>query len=273
MYEIIHPCFESEGCGYRFHLPIAPKCNTQCNFCKKGISDLEIRPGVTKTVLHLEDIDAYMQKNIDLYPQCKIVGVAGPGDPLSNPDVLFETYKLLDEKYPEFKKCMCTNGFYLSDYKDEFINSKLDYITLTVNSRNANTLAKIYDFLEYRGKLYSGIEMGQLILKLQEEALKIIVSETNIKLKINIVVIPDINDGELTDLIAYLKKYNVHIFNLIPVLNVKGTKFENIKMLSHEEINKIKEDLKKRFPDVKFKNNCQRCRADACGYIGCKNKE
>lgn len=267
MEKVVHPCFESNSCGYRFHLPIAPKCNTKCNFCKRGISKEDDRPGVASGILDIKEIENYMEKNIDLYPKCKIVGVAGPGDPLSNATVLFDVFKLLDEKYPDFKKCMCTNGFYLSKYKEEFMQSKLDYVTLTVNSREPATLAKIYDFLEFEGKVYTGIEMGELILKLQDEALKIIAGITNMKFKINIVVIPGINDGELEDLICYLKNFKVHIFNLLPLLSVKGTKFENIETLSKENLKLIKDRLKKKFPDVRFKDNCKQCRADACGLI------
>lgn len=267
MKEVVHPCFESNSCGYRFHLPIAPKCNTKCNFCKRGISKEDDRPGVASEVLDTKEIENYMEKNINLYPECKIVGIAGPGDPLSNADALFAAHKLLDEKYPDFQKCMCTNGFYLAKYKEEFVQSKLNYVTLTVNSRKPETLAQIYDFLEFEGKVYTGIEMGELILRLQDEALKIIADLTNIKFKINIVVIPGINDDELEDLICYLKDFRVHIFNLLPLLSVRGTKFENIGTLSRNDLKVIKGKLKKMFPDVMFKDNCQQCRADACGLI------
>ena len=57
------------------------------------------------------------------------------------------------------------------------------------------------------------------------------------------------------------------IVNLIPVIPVKGTAFENVKSLSNTEMQVIKDELKKKYKTLKFKNNCSRCRADACGKI------
>lgn len=267
MNKILHPCFDDVEYGYRFHLPIAPKCNTKCNFCKRQISGEQVRPGVTSEILNIDDVENYINKKISLFPECRIIGVAGPGDPMSNPNELFDTYKIVDEKFPEFKKCMCTNGFYLSKYKEEFINANLDYVTITLNSRNAKTLDSIYEFLEYEGVLYQGIEMGELIMRLQDEALRIIDGIPDLKLKINIVVIPGINDNELDDMIEYISQFNVYTVNLIPVLAVKGTAFENVRSLSKEELDALKDEFRKKYSSLKFKKHCSRCRADACGKV------
>ena len=64
MEKVVHPCFESNSCGYRFHLPIAPRCNTKCNFCKRGISKEDDRPGVASGILDIKEIENYMEKNI-----------------------------------------------------------------------------------------------------------------------------------------------------------------------------------------------------------------
>ncbi|SFR57466.1 radical SAM protein [Anaeromicropila populeti] len=267
MNEIVHPCFDDVESGYRFHLPIAPKCDTKCNFCKRQISGDQERPGVTSEILKINDIEHYINRNISLYPDCRIIGVAGPGDPMSNPTELFSTFKIVNEKFHQFKKCMCTNGFYLSKYKDEFIDAKLDYVTITLNSRNAETLGDIYEFLKYDGELYQGVEMGRLVMRLQDEALRIIDEIPDLKLKINIVVIPGVNDNELEDMIDYISQFNVYTVNLIPVLPVKGTAFEKVPSLSKEEIQSLKNELRGKYNSMKFKKHCSRCRADACGKI------
>ena len=49
-----HPCFSENGrhTAARVHLPVAPKCNMQCNYCDRDYACVnESRPGVTSTVL------------------------------------------------------------------------------------------------------------------------------------------------------------------------------------------------------------------------------
>ncbi len=49
-----HPCFNSEARHRtaRMHLPVAPKCNIQCNYCNRKFDCVnESRPGVTSAVL------------------------------------------------------------------------------------------------------------------------------------------------------------------------------------------------------------------------------
>ena len=49
-----HPCFD-DSARHRYarvHLPVAPRCNIQCNFCDRKMDCLnESRPGVTSSVL------------------------------------------------------------------------------------------------------------------------------------------------------------------------------------------------------------------------------
>ena len=109
--------------------------------------------------------------------------------------------------------------------------------------------------------------MGNIIRKLQKEALDIIIQKENIKLKINIVVIPGINDGEIASIVEATQDYRVYIYNLIPMLPVKGTRFGDIEQISSEALAAIKDDLRAAFPGIYIKDNCLRCRADACGRI------
>jgi nitrogen fixation protein NifB len=42
-----------------------------------------------------------------------VLGIAGPGDPLANPQRTFETFRQLAEKAPDIKLCVSTNGLML----------------------------------------------------------------------------------------------------------------------------------------------------------------
>lgn len=61
----MHPCFNitaSHHCG-RVHLPVAPKCNILCNFCRREYDCLnESRPGVTSRLFSPEEALQYLDK-------------------------------------------------------------------------------------------------------------------------------------------------------------------------------------------------------------------
>ncbi|HBS58203.1 MAG TPA: nitrogenase cofactor biosynthesis protein NifB, partial [Firmicutes bacterium] len=43
-----HPCYTAGAQHARLHLPVAPQCNIQCNYCNRKFDCLnESRPGVT----------------------------------------------------------------------------------------------------------------------------------------------------------------------------------------------------------------------------------
>jgi len=59
-----HPCFNADVKGKfgRIHLPVAPKCNIQCNFCNRKYDCVnESRPGVSSNVLSPQQALAYLK--------------------------------------------------------------------------------------------------------------------------------------------------------------------------------------------------------------------
>ena len=76
-----HPCF---NCGAnknaRIHLPVAPKCNIQCNYClRKYDCPNESRPGVTTEVLSPQKAFEKYVAVKEKMPNLTVVGIAGPG--------------------------------------------------------------------------------------------------------------------------------------------------------------------------------------------------
>ena len=55
-----HPCF-NDAVRHQFgriHLPVAPDCNIQCNFCDRRFNCVnESRPGVTTSVLTPPEVE------------------------------------------------------------------------------------------------------------------------------------------------------------------------------------------------------------------------
>src|SRR3990172_8226516 len=93
-----HPCFNSElkGTYGRIHLPVAPKCNIQCNYCNRKYDCVnESRPGVTSAVLSPKQAITYMEDVLKKEPRITTVGIAGPGDPMANPAETLTTLRLI----------------------------------------------------------------------------------------------------------------------------------------------------------------------------------
>jgi nitrogen fixation protein NifB len=82
-----HPCFNEEAHRHfaRMHIPVAPKCNIQCNYCnRKYDCSNESRPGVTSEVLTPEQAVEKVRTVKARIPELSVIGIAGPGDPLAN---------------------------------------------------------------------------------------------------------------------------------------------------------------------------------------------
>ena len=115
-----HPCYNEEAHRKyaRMHVPVAPKCNIQCNYCNRKFDcSNESRPGVTSEVLSPEQAVAKIGYVKEKVPNLKVLGIAGPGDPLANEET-FETLALVKEKYPDLTLCVSTNGLALPEHAD-----------------------------------------------------------------------------------------------------------------------------------------------------------
>ncbi len=83
-----HPCFNKDSHHKfgRIHLPVAPRCNLQCNFCNRKFDCMnESRPGVTSAVLTPNQAADYLDTMMKKEPNLTVVGISGPGDPFDNP--------------------------------------------------------------------------------------------------------------------------------------------------------------------------------------------
>ncbi len=259
-----HPCFSEKACHTfgRCHVPVAPKCNIQCNYCIRDFDCVnESRPGVTTKVLSPDEAMELVKEALDKYEYIKVIGIAGPGEPLANEET-FETLRRLDEQYPNVIKCLSTNGLLLPDKIDLLQKYDVGNITVTLNAIDPEIGAKIYQFVHYKGKRYTGIEGAKILLSQQlkgiEEAVK-----RHMIVKINTVYIPGINDKHIPEIAKKVGEMGVYTFNVIPL--IAQYKFANITPPTMEMKRKMQDECTKY---VKQMRHCQRCRADAIGKLG-----
>ncbi|MHB8062016.1 MAG: nitrogenase component 1, partial [Ruminiclostridium sp.] len=126
----MHPCFNGCSSEYaRMHLPIAPKCNIQCNYCvRKFDCPNESRPGVTTEVLSPEEACKKYMLVKEKIPNLKVVGIAGPGDSLAEFENTKKTLMLIRKEDPEVTFCLSTNGLLLPLYADELVKLCVSHV-------------------------------------------------------------------------------------------------------------------------------------------------
>jgi MoaA/NifB/PqqE/SkfB family radical SAM enzyme len=147
-----HPCFNISAVHRfaRIHLPVAPACNVLCNFCCRKFDCInESRPGVTSRILTPEEACSRVIVAKGRMPELRVVGIAGPGDPLANPDATFRTFKLVREHFPDMLLCLSTNGLVLEDLVDQVVEAGVSTATVTVNALDLPAIQEIYHHVTF----------------------------------------------------------------------------------------------------------------------------
>ena len=166
-----HPCFSEKACHAfgRMHLAVAPKCNIQCNYCQRDYDCVnESRPGVTSRIVTPEEAVALVKQVLEEHKFIKVIGIAGPGDPLAN-EQTFEALRLIKEHFPETIRCISTNGLILPERIDELADLDVGNLTVTMNALDPEVGAKIYDHIDYHGKRYTGVEGAKILIANQAQ--------------------------------------------------------------------------------------------------------
>ena len=262
-----HPCFNSDvrhRTG-RIHLPVAPRCNIQCNYCDRKFDCAnESRPGVTSSVLSPTQAMAYLDRALEKTPYLKVVGIAGPGDPFANPEETMETLRLVREKYPEMLLCVATNGLNVEPYVAELTQLQVSHVTFTVNAVDPEIGAQIYAWVRDGRAIYRNEAGASLLWERQKQAIAAL-KNNGVIVKINTIVVPGINDTHTEDVAIEMRALGADIMNCIPLYPVKDTPFEDREQLGAEPIRRLRKTVQAYLPQMK---HCTRCRADAVGLLG-----
>ncbi len=246
-------------------MAVAPRCNIACAYCdRKHDCANESRPGVTSRIQTpqsaLEHLRLVLsdQKMAEII---KVVGIAGPGDPLAN-DETFETFRLVREEFPGLIFCMSTNGLLLPDRIDELEQIGLHSLTVTINALSPGVGASIYRSVNYREKLMAGIEGAALLIDRQIEGVRL-AAERGLVVKVNTVLIPGCNDDQIPLIAEKVSDLGAYVMNVMPV--IPCGEFKNMIPPAQdylEQVRSANEHIITQF------RHCSQCRADAFGLIG-----
>jgi nitrogen fixation protein NifB len=258
-----HPCFDAKSCGSvgRIHLPVAPRCDIQCNYCSRKYDCAnESRPGVTSRVISPQEAVELVKNAVRLEPRIKVVGIAGPGDPLSNEET-FTVMSLVKQEFPHLTLCLSTNGLLLPDNLERLAETGLDYLTVTVNTLNADTGSRIYSHVTYGGRVLKGIEAAAALIDNQVKGIAMAVHR-GINVKINSVLLPGINENEMVSLAQVFRDIGVSVMNIMPL--IPQANFVNLTPVTTERQKEIRRECAVYVPQI---YHCRQCRADAVGLL------
>lgn len=262
-----HPCFNKETHHKyaRVHLPVAPTCNVKCNYCNRKFDCVnESRPGVTSSVLSPDQALSYLTKLVEIMPELKVVGIAGPGDPFANPTQTIKTLRLVRENFPDMLLCVSTNGLNIAPYIEELKELEVSHVTVTLNSLRPETLEKIYSWVRHDKRGYFGAQAGTVLLEKQLSAIDQL-KKIGVTVKVNTIVMPGINDSEVPEIAEKIASKGVDLMNTIPLFPVKDTAMENMEEPTPEFMKSLRKKVEAWLPPM---SHCARCRADAAGLLG-----
>ena len=262
-----HPCFNEAArkTAARIHLPVAPRCNVQCNFCDRRFDCVnESRPGITSAVLTPQQAVYYLDRAMERSPAIRVAGIAGPGDPFATPEDTLETLRLVRNRYPRMLLCVASNGLEVAAHAAELGQLQVSHVTLTVNAIDPEIGSRIYAWVRAGIRVLRGVDGAAWLLERQRAAIAELKKHC-VTVKINTIVMPGINDQHTADVAREVASLGADIMNCIPVYPVAGTLFELVGQPDHEELAELRQGTAAFLPQMQ---HCRRCRADAVGLLG-----
>jgi len=192
----------------------------------------------------------------------RIVAISGPGEPLYNIET-FVTLENVRKFYPDMKFCLSTNGILLGKSVEYLVSLEVATVSVSMSAILPKTVNKIYSWAIIESNRVDDDRVGNLIPKLQlkgiEEA-----SKAGIDVKVNTILIPDVNDDEILNLSKKIKQAGASLQNIVPLFP-RGL-MRNMSSPSVLKLNMLRKAAKRYIPQF---THCRQCRSDVVGIPGC----
>jgi nitrogen fixation protein NifB len=266
-----HPCYSEEAHHFyaRMHVAVAPACNIQCHYCnRKYDCSNESRPGVVSERLTPELAAKKVLAVASEIHQMTVVGIAGAGDSLANPEKTFKTFELISKAAPDIKLCLSTNGLALPDMVDRIADYNVDHVTVTINMVDPEVGERIYPWIYFDKKRWKGRDAARILSERQLLGLEMLTAR-KILVKVNSVMIPGVNDEHLKAVNREVKKRGAFLHNIMPLISEPehGTFYglTGQRGPTAEELKHLQDSCE---GEMNMMRHCRQCRADAVGLLG-----
>jgi len=269
-----HPCYTETARLHhgRLHLAVAPRCNLGCRYCERAIgakADSVGGPGTAARVLTPAEAVARVDE-VQAKGWLRVVGIAGPGEPLANPATL-TTLRLLRQAHRDIILCLSTNGLRLEAALPGLLAAGLRSLTVTINTTRPETAAQLYDWAVIEGDRIVGPAAAPEVLSRQWRGLAAAVG-AGLLVKVNSVLIPGITETDMEAVALRAGAIGAHRHNIMPL--IPRGRMRDRRAPTPDEMEQVRAQCEPWLPQFRA---CTQCRADviappleAKGQVPCR---
>jgi nitrogen fixation protein NifB len=239
------------------HLAVAPACNLGCNYCERTVGPrarLANGPGTAARVLSPEEA-ARLVDRVAAEGWLSVVGIAGPGEPLFNPQT-FDALRLVKRNHPELLLCVSTNGLLLSNKLDDLLACGVTALTVTINAVTRAVAEQLYAWAWLHGRREPGHIAAPLVLERQWSGLAEAI-RAGLLVKANSVLVPGVNDRELAEVARRAGQLGAARHNIMPL--IPRGRMRHLPRPDPDTVEAIRAECGRHL--VQFRG-CQQCQAD-----------
>jgi nitrogen fixation protein NifB len=186
----------------------------------------------------------------------RVVGIAGPGEPLANPATL-QTLGSVHAQHPDLLLCLSTNGLEMESRLPEVLRSGVSAVSVTVNTTRAETAARLYARAVFNGERVSGPAAAEEILSRQWRGLAAAV-QSGLLTKVNSVLIPGVNEQDLPAVARRAAALGATRHNIMPL--IPRGRMREMRAPTSVELKALQDECERWIPQFR---HCMQCRADA----------
>jgi nitrogen fixation protein NifB len=203
-----HPCFgmTARKTVGRLHLPVAPRANARIRFAGGNGNKPAMMP---------EEAATWLDHVMDQGKPVGVVGITGPGDPLTSPDLTLRTLRLVRDKYPDLSLCLTTLGMNGAEYAEELAEVGLSHITVLVDAVDPEVAESIYAWIRPAKRTLPLKEAAELLVTDQARAVSAF-KKAGLTVKINTTVYPGYNAGHVEKIASTMSGLGADIMAVVP---------------------------------------------------------
>ena len=260
-----HPCYAStrNALWFRIHLPVAAECNVKCIFCDHnlGSSCHTSKPGYASRVMTPEEAIERTMRELCEDPRLRIVAISGPGEPLANRES-YATLQGLRDRGMDAKVCLSTNGTLLEEAVRVLCDLDVSTVSVSMSTQSCDIASCLYEWAVINGRVLQGVDMGKEIVARQLRGIRS-ASDAGICVKVNTILIPDLNGNDMVSLSRRISDAGAQIQNIVPLVSWRA--MSNLRVPSTAELETAR---KTAASNIQQFMHCMQCRSDVVGIPG-----
>lgn len=203
-----HPCFgmTARKTVGRLHLPVAPRANARIRFAGNDGSRPAMMP---------EEALNWLDHVLEQDKPIGIVGITGPGDPLTAPDLTLRTLRLVRDKYPDLSLCLTTLGMNGAEYAEELADLGVSHVTVLVDAVAPEVAEKLYAWIRPARHTLPLKEAAELLVTDQARSVAAF-KRAGLTVKVNTTVYPGYNAGHVERIASTMAGLGADIMAVVP---------------------------------------------------------